>query len=1214
MGTDPISTQLSEPEWTPITYLDDDDMCRRGWARVSPCGKKVELRDAGGLPVDTEEWDWNERQCVQKDTSTCFLPDQYAIVWAWNGSGAVQSYDPLADAWTDHGNAELADGTVIGGYALAFKNDTTDPRLFFQRSGNLYTASPDTPTDLQLVGPANNSQFGSSYPCLAFDPAGRLLVGIGSGQTVGEINPNTGEVTTLGPLIDIRDGANLQAGPGDWFFDPQGRWFLMARDIRGATFGVSTGTVLWELDPQTLEATRIGTTEAPTSGTGAAWLAANNYLLSTSSGNVYVYNPLADTDDPDPDAWDLLTSAPRGINDLANQWVIPEALHVVGCVTIIEDSEAPDGHRCEIMLHVLGQDPVTGEPTCEPFPENIQGTFGKCEPDPNPFVSDPFSSADGGGGCEECPDEDWHEGCSTAGPTLWRRGKDPALVEYLFGNLVEPTTQQPAGFQWVPCTTVVNDSSTAWCRIADSQTIYERPDGTWFDTTGDIPAPNPADVIEGPCDSGNPLITETDTEICLNGSEAIRREIETYTIDPEGLPVLATTQIIFFNGDGTIWDSGVINAGDPFPPGQPADWTVGTCVSPYIDYENTRLCEIDGRFLLLVDSGGAFAKYSFYDGSISPVPIPVPSAGTGVDVANYLLYAFVSPDSMLTVDVNTNVIVGTTPLTTADGSPLAFSAASFDNFAGRMLAWAYGTDSVYEIDTSTGDVSYFSGPWTGISGTGSSFAVNPVDGKFYVSGSAGRVYEVDNTAAASGAAALVYDSPGNIANGMTFDTDGALYMTGGLSTFRSTGFDDTTEQQIIDDWAPGANSIAYYEVVAQQPSCFHRRFGILPNGDREIIGDYNVADDSPRSVAGDVDCCGTGCDCENGPAVPVDPCAGVAIVDLYRTDLGAGGGGMTSTNWEPPQAADDPVTLTGSRQIVAGWPTVRGFPAPPGPITAGPAPWADLNVNDTSNAAGVLDVQILAGYIVVPSATMFRYSGTSEGYQRVDIADCCGSTFRTIYERSQNIGGPGEQGDTVGVLPAGIHDIRVLNLDTNGTNSSAIFQTSIDGGQTWTSGLGGMNVSTSKPVEECVKARTCSDSGDWVDIVTGAVLDLSTLRTCPIPCAAPTATAAEIAAAIVAAERNVTPRIQTFVNQGAVQTLPVAPGTRGEIVSIEDFGAGLVRWTIDGTTPGTGNDESFTTTGPYHAAYGLRNIDLSLVRLDGSSNGSDYSVAWIEYP
>lgn len=109
-------------------------------------------------------------------------------------------------------------------------------------------------------------------------------------------------------------------------------------------------------------------------------------------------------------------------------------------------------------------------------------------------------------------------------------------------------------------------------------------------------------------------------------------------------------------------------------------------------------------------------------------------------------------------------------------------------------------------------------------------------------------------------------------------------------------------------------------------------------------------------------------------------------------------------------------------------------------------------------------------------------------------------------------------------------------------------------------------------------------------------------------------TASEIAQAIVLAQRDVTPRLEAFLNTNTVESLngglfPV--GTMGRIVAIEDTGGGLVRWTIDGSNPTTTN--GFTTNGPYHSGYNLQNVDLSLVRLDGSAATSDYSVMYEIY-
>lgn len=104
-----------------------------------------------------------------------------------------------------------------------------------------------------------------------------------------------------------------------------------------------------------------------------------------------------------------------------------------------------------------------------------------------------------------------------------------------------------------------------------------------------------------------------------------------------------------------------------------------------------------------------------------------------------------------------------------------------------------------------------------------------------------------------------------------------------------------------------------------------------------------------------------------------------------------------------------------------------------------------------------------------------------------------------------------------------------------------------------------------------------------------------------------TVPAEDIANAIVAKQRDVTPRLFSFENTNSVEDLGLPVGTFGRIASIEDVGGGLVRWTIDGSNPTSTN--GFTTNGPYHSGYDLNNVDLGLVRLDGSAATSDYYVA-----
>ena len=506
---------------------------------------------------------------------TCFLPDQYAIQWAWAGNGQLQSYDPITGVWTEHGQTiDPATGAVVGGFALAFKNDALEPTIFFQRSGMLYKADPADPIGtFQAVGPTLPAGP-SSYPCFAFDPSGRLLAGIGSGSTVIEIDPVTGAATNIGQLIDARDGAALSAGPGDWYFDPAGDWFLMARDNRGALLGETcVDTVLFKIDPATLEAVRVSSECSPISGTGAEWLAAGLSLLSHSNGTLSQYNAGSGE-------WSAFADpAPQSINDLSAQWIVPQPIRVFGFV----DKDKPVSDQCGQCLFTMDQNPDTFSLECKPFDLKIPGTFGKCEADPNPFVTDPFDA----GASESTPrsDQVWHSGCSDAGPTLWRKSYDAAgnlSTEYKYGSVQEATALKPAGFSCFECGKVVLTTSTiAHCDEDLNKTVYlkEKSDGStiWFDETGEIA--EPANKTIGECLDNDALLPVSEQVICFEGAAYIRTIKEQYVENPTtGLPELQNYQVLFYNEEGVFYDSGVLPPTSPAD-GEPEGWTLGECVA-----------------------------------------------------------------------------------------------------------------------------------------------------------------------------------------------------------------------------------------------------------------------------------------------------------------------------------------------------------------------------------------------------------------------------------------------------------------------------------------------------------------------------------------------------------------------------------------------------------------------------------------------------------
>lgn len=853
---------------------------------ISSCGEDTFttlIGDTITTPIDlTNATPINTNNRTYVDT--CWLPDQYAIQWSWGGNGDLSSYNPITGVTTYWGKTEI-NSTVVGGYALAFKNDAVEPTLYFQVGGKLYKADPADPiSTFTIVGPTSlfsgtGPGATSSYPCFDYID-GSLLVG--DGNQAWEIDETTGASTYLGKLKDIRDGANLSVSPGDWFSDPNGDWYMMARDNRGAMFinpvdslPYCTGTVLWKIDKQTLEATRISSSCSPVSGTGASWLAANIYLLSVGTGQVYQYNKLTDqwtiAYDADTSS-DPLTNIT--INDLAPQWIVPNPIPVFGWIDNNCPSTNPD---CTPTLFTLEQQ-LDNTLLCKPFTPTTSGKF-QCEKDPNPFVSDPFDNSSSGGsfdGCKRCPDEEWNKGCSDAGPTLWRRYYDESgnqYIEYYYGALTETTNEAPSGFTLLDCNDSPNPTSetTAWCNqdISPSVTVYrkEYSNGTivWYDDTGTIL--EPTNKLAGECPSTDPLLPVTNDIICFEGTTYTRVRKETYIPNVDGVPELSSFQIVWYNEDGVFYDSTVLPAGSTY--NEPGSFYFGDCNTVYQEIKFEKLCEGDDEKLLLIDSGGAFAEYSFYDGSVTNInTLSVPSSGGSADPDNFRLYSYVAGtsstsgnDSLFIVDVNTKQLIQEIDLFTNDGSPTTFSAASFNVIDGFLYS-RNGT-SLYKTNVTTGEVSKvidFSQPIAG----GSSMAID-ANGRITAMGSPGStIYEIDpNTGIVS---VLYVITTANVGNGSTFNantTDPVFYATSGNNTVAvyGLGSGNETEELIIDSWPPGANSLAFYRTLAQKPSCFFRKFGIPenPNENPVYISDHYISDFSPRVISGSVICCECGC-------------------------------------------------------------------------------------------------------------------------------------------------------------------------------------------------------------------------------------------------------------------------------------------------------------------------------------------------------------------
>ncbi len=260
----------------------------------------------------------------------------------------------------------------------------------------------------------------------------------------------------------------------------------------------------------------------------------------------------------------------------------------------------------------------------------------------------------------------------------------------------------------------------------------------------------------------------------------------------------------------------------------------------------------------------------------------------------------------------------------------------------------------------------------------------------------------------------------------------------------------------------------------------------------------------------------------------------------------------------------------------------------------------------------------LSGYVNMPRAGVVSDTNGNTGERGLfAIQYCCEGDLVTIAERTTD-SVPGDAGIFTNVeLPAGIHYVEIMTSDLSAWQGMQ-FSLSLDGGATTQPFIS----STGKPYFECIPVLKCLDSGLLVHAETGVVVEVGLNDSwcepkCVSPVSAGTSTVAgpsaeDIATAMVLAERDsVEGRVVKFLGN-ATQQLPVAAGQRGNLLSIEDSGGGLVYFSLDGSVPSnTAGAQRGEVTGPYHASYNLRNIDLSQVRFDGSAGSADYTV-WYE--
>lgn len=864
--------------------------------------KVVDLLGNEQTVTDANELTLGGCECNDRvEINNCFLPDQYAIIWAINGSGDLLSYNPIEDVWTDHGNVSP------GSYALAFDNNLGSPAIYYQRNGELYKVDPSSPSSGSFFVGDTDPHAGGSYPWLAFDPQGRLLVGpVSPGTSIAIIDPSTGATTYLGNIIDTATGNRLLTAGGDWTFDPAGGLYVLTQNP----------SRIFQIDLATLEATEVTQSPAPFSGnfTGFAWSSANKFWGSRSTGEIWQYDVIQDT-------WTLVTTAPNGINDLDSQFIIPDAIPVVGWMDLsgCGDGNATDGDTdpdndldddgvypdcAGITLFTYEVDTLTQSVVCRRFEPRINGKFGNCVPEGNPFVTDPNQSGESGGGCDTCSDQVWREGCSDAGYTLYRRYYDPSgnvFMEYLFGTLTEPTQTAPSGFNPIPCGEVIPGEVviTAFCDLGTNNTVYERQeiltDGTlqvtWFNETGTIL--EPTNLGTGACEQVDPLLPVTEQIICLDGEPAVRKYSEVLVPDGTGLPVLSQYQLIYFDNNGPIYDSGLLNADDSLPGGEPTDWYIGACIEGPKDVWRQKLCEGVSNTVLMVSSSGSgsFSSYEVRGGNFQDVFLAVDAAASGADIANGFLYTFNAANDLVVVDVKQSPPVVLNVLPRSGDFTGGTNAAAFDPITNSL--WFIGGSSLYSLNVSTGSSTLLGAMPNYLSNSGASLAISP-EGTVYVNARNSATTSFDNTSISTVNRSTFEltdftDLPKN-AQGMSWgrDVNGneGIWFGSGDTTLNFLNLGTLAVTENVTEKAEGINSVSYYEVGPVVPKTIIREYCRDEVSGEVDFQDYDLNYEE-YSPVGYISCCSLQASSGEGGSggSTADPCPELAqpLVEVSGT-------------------------------------------------------------------------------------------------------------------------------------------------------------------------------------------------------------------------------------------------------------------------------------------------------------------------------------------
>lgn len=272
-----------------------------------------------------------------------------------------------------------------------------------------------------------------------------------------------------------------------------------------------------------------------------------------------------------------------------------------------------------------------------------------------------------------------------------------------------------------------------------------------------------------------------------------------------------------------------------------------------------------------------------------------------------------------------------------------------------------------------------------------------------------------------------------------------------------------------------------------------------------------------------------------------------------------------------------------------------------------------VGATDRAETSGNDQIRV-RGYVILNAPALLRDVNPNTGERGgLWINRCCAGSLELAYEDTTD-SAAGDTGIFNGVLvPAGRHYIEAVTSDLSAWQGFQL-DASFDDGASYAP----LPIYDLKPEYECISLVRCDDTGQLLNADTQEVVTIGPddLRCEPPACIADNSaestagpTAQEIAAAMVDEERSrVSGRRESWQNQGTPVSLDVPPGTMGCLRTITDYGTGSVLWNIEGLVPTAGNSHIMSVQ--YGPNIDLCGIDLSLVRIDGSSAASDFGVTY----